>query len=308
MLQSTCPRATATGPLRSGIACHWQSESLRLGEFVAPADHPSFHDTGPISGCNIVFPRTHLYLRWSDGTRRWSDPAVLNFYNHGDAVERTCVEHADGEHGEVLPGGDRCVWLELQPSLLESLHARLRPQSLPERPFSVHQAPSNPSAYLAICRLIDRLQAAQPADPLWIEETAMAVVDTAIQSLEGRRLETLPAPSRRYRGCVEASRELIARDLAESPSLEEIAHAVDASPYQLARAFRAATGSTLHQYRLRLRLHRGVDYLLAGASDISAVAHELGFSSHSHFTATVRCHFRLTPSEIRLTTARGPAQ
>ncbi|MEO1086101.1 MAG: hypothetical protein AAFY88_17820, partial [Acidobacteriota bacterium] len=102
-------------PAVNGSSCHWQSESLRLGELVAPVGHPAFHDTSPISGCNIVFPRTRLHLRWSDGTRRWSDPAVINFYNDGDAVERTSAERRGSD---AALDGDRCVWLEVQPPLL----------------------------------------------------------------------------------------------------------------------------------------------------------------------------------------------
>jgi AraC-like DNA-binding protein len=46
-------------------------------------------------------------------------------------------------------------------------------------------------------------------------------------------------------------------------------------------------GLPLYRYQLRLRLARALD-LLARYDDLSALAHDLGFSSHSHFTAAFR--------------------
>ncbi|MEM9553295.1 MAG: AraC family transcriptional regulator [Acidobacteriota bacterium] len=280
-----------------GIVRLWRSESLCLGEFSLPPGDSADYDSSPISGCNVVFPRTRLHLRWSDGSSHWSDPAVINYYNDGDSVERTDLE----------PAGDRSLWLELRPPLLDALLVRLRPTRSFERPFSLHQAPSVPRAYLAMRRLIDKLAGCgtpSADDALRIDETAMVVLDAALGSFESRRVGSA-APSPSYRARVEASRELLAHRPEDSLSLDAIARTVDASPYHLARAFRAVTGTTLHQYRLRLRLHQGIERLLDGAADISAVAHDLGFSSHSHFTATVRRHLRLTPSQVRAL-ARSP--
>lgn len=47
-----------------------------------------------------------------------------------------------------------------------------------------------------------------------------------------------------------------------------------------------------------MRLARALD-LLAGYDDLSALAQDLGFSSHSHFAAAFQQAYRRTPSEFR---------
>jgi AraC-like DNA-binding protein len=50
---------------------------------------------------------------------------------------------------------------------------------------------------------------------------------------------------------------------------------------------------------MRLRLRASLERLAAGAVDLTALALELGFSSHSHFTDSFRKEFGCTPSAIR---------
>jgi len=49
---------------------------------------------------------------------------------------------------------------------------------------------------------------------------------------------------------------------------------------------------------LRLRLARALD-LIAQYDDLSALGLDLGFSSHSHFSAAFRAVYGRTPSEFR---------
>ena len=62
--------------------------------------------------------------------------------------------------------------------------------------------------------------------------------------------------------------------------------------------FRAVTGQTIHAYRMQLRVRSALERI-ERASDLSAVALALGFSSHSHFTASFRRAFGVTPSGVR---------
>jgi AraC-like DNA-binding protein len=55
---------------------------------------------------------------------------------------------------------------------------------------------------------------------------------------------------------------------------------------------------SFHRYLTRLRLRAALERL-PDASDLTALALELGFSSHSHFTDAFRREFRRTPSEAR---------
>ena len=81
-------------------------------------------------------------------------------------------------------------------------------------------------------------------------------------------------------------------------SLEEIAAEVNASPFNFARMFNHQTGMPLHRYLTQLRLRAALERL-GEADDITSLALDLGFSSHSHFTDVFRREFGKTPSEFR---------
>ena len=66
----------------------------------------------------------------------------------------------------------------------------------------------------------------------------------------------------------------------------------------LTQLFHAVEGVPLHAYLTGLRLARALAEL-PHTDDLTELALELGFSSHSHFSARFRRAFGLTPSEFR---------
>jgi AraC family transcriptional regulator len=105
---------------------------------------------------------------------------------------------------------------------------------------------------------------------------------------------------------VERTRELLAADPARGDTLAEIARAVHVSPFHLARQFRRHTGSTVHGYRTRLRITLALQRLAQGERDLTRLALELGFASHSHFSAAFRRATGAAPSALR-TISTAPA-
>jgi AraC family transcriptional regulator len=111
---------------------------------------------------------------------------------------------------------------------------------------------------------------------------------------------TTSVRARRARGeLVERARAVLAEHPDGRLSLAALAATVGCSPFHLARTFRASTGTSVHQYQLRLRLSLALDRLADGADDLSALALDLGFASHSHFTTVFRRTFGTTPSAFR---------
>jgi AraC-like DNA-binding protein len=104
---------------------------------------------------------------------------------------------------------------------------------------------------------------------------------------------------------VEAVKLLLAERPGANLSLVEIARAVHCSPFHLARLFRAAVGSTIHQYQLRLRLALALERLSDHPASLTHLALDLGFSSHSHFTTAFQRLFGTSPSKFRRATT-GP--
>jgi AraC family transcriptional regulator len=67
--------------------------------------------------------------------------------------------------------------------------------------------------------------------------------------------------------------------------------------------FQRVEGIPLYRYHLRLRLARALD-LIAQYEDLSALAADLGFSSHSHFAAAFRQAYGRSPTEFRQSARR----
>src|SRR5882762_5716818 len=70
------------------------------------------------------------------------------------------------------------------------------------------------------------------------------------------------------------------------------------SAVYLTQVFQQVEGVPLYRYQLRLRLARALD-LLGQYDDLSALSFDLGFSSHSHFSAAFQQTYGRSPSEFR---------
>ena len=100
------------------------------------------------------------------------------------------------------------------------------------------------------------------------------------------------------RTTLERAKAFLHARFAEPLTLADIAAAAGVSPVYLTALFRRVEGTALHQYLLKLRLAAALEALPA-CNDITGLALDLGFSSHSHFTATFRRQFRITPGAYR---------
>jgi AraC-like DNA-binding protein len=66
----------------------------------------------------------------------------------------------------------------------------------------------------------------------------------------------------------------------------------------LTQLFRQVEGMPLYRYQLRLRLARALD-MLGRCDDLTTLSLDLGFSSHSHFTAAFRQAYGRTPADFQ---------
>jgi AraC-like DNA-binding protein len=91
---------------------------------------------------------------------------------------------------------------------------------------------------------------------------------------------------------------LLASDRSRRWTLAEIAADIGGSPVYLTQAFQQVEGLPLYRYQLHLRLARALD-LITAYDDMSALALDLGFSSHSHFSAAFKRTYGRSPSAFR---------
>ena len=78
--------------------------------------------------------------------------------------------------------------------------------------------------------------------------------------------------------------EILGRQLAEPPTLEELGRAVGCSPYHLSRTFSREMGLTIPQYLRQVRMERAAELLKSGLCNVTEAALEVGYSSLSHFS------------------------
>jgi AraC-like DNA-binding protein len=111
----------------------------------------------------------------------------------------------------------------------------------------------------------------------------------------GRRRRT----DEHHHELVEAAKAAVTENPASRASLGELAQRLHVSEFYLARIFKARTGFTLHGYRNQLRLLLALDRIDDDGCNYTALANELGFCSHSHFTDAFRALFGMPPSAVR---------
>ena len=207
--------------------------------------------------------------------------------------------------------GDSYTALELPSHALLDVTSRYNPwlAERPDRPLPLCQAAVTPEVLLRVQRLRGLLHAPDP-DPMHADEAVLWIVDAVMRA--ARDAESLPRRIARRRETQRALRDLAERArlvLAAAPaapgSLGDVARSVGSSPFHLARVFRQEFGVPLHQYRLRLRLAMALDRIAEGEENLSALAHELGFASHSHLTLTFRTLFGVAPSAVRRQLMKG---
>ena len=246
------------------------------------------------SGHHVVFPRSGVFLKQVAGSEFIADPNHVLFFNKAEPYR---VAHPVG-------GGDDCTVFVFRPDLLQEVISLHQPQIVerPDRPFDFTHTLS--SQQVCFCQqrlrqcLLTGIQNGLMADELSLDLLAAVMR----QSYRDRTIATgrrRPATKQAHREQAERTCLLLAERFAENLGLEEIAHAVHSSAFHLARVFRRETGLAIHQYRHRLRLRHALECLVEKQTDLTALALNLGFASHSHFSEVFRRAFGVAPSECR---------
>jgi AraC-like DNA-binding protein len=269
------------------VSVVFEGERLALGEFHCWPDDPRWsRENRADDGDLVVFPGTSVVIEHAAGPVV-ATPNHVMFYNRDQTFRRRLLH----------PHGDHCAFLRVDRELLAEVA-----EGEDDFRFPVSHGPLEPTTYL-LHRLVLRATRALAADRLAVEETLYRLAGEAVRTglrlpAPGRRRER-PGTAQSHTELVEATKELLAVRLRDRLSLGEIARSVHSSPFHLARVFRTRTGFTIHGYRNQLRLRSSLDPLFDPDVDLTALARELGYSSHSHFTDSFHRAFGRTPTAVR---------
>ncbi len=241
------------------------SDLLVSEELVA---RPELPPRGDIGARKLVITFAGAFEFQVGQSRSWVDASRLLVANAGESYVDHHVVPGTGHSSVILTPGEEAAD-ELWPSD-GAMAARVRGCSL------------------QVQMLIQLLRRTE--DPLASEELGVAILEESVAN--GRRLG--PADQR----CVRRAKAAL-HDCSEGRiSLSEIAAGLGVTPIHLTQSFKRSEGVPLYRYQTLLRLGRALERL-PEQEDITDLAFELGFSSHSHFTAAFKSELGVTPSHYR---------
>jgi AraC family transcriptional regulator len=256
-----------------------ESDALHIGLFEA---HPASDACGDVERQHanvVVLPFSGVFSKHDAPGRH-----VIGTPSHAVFIA------ADTPYRIGFPGGigDRALTLRFGEALA--------PDQLGGGTLASHGLlPAN--AMMLRNLLWTRLEKDKP-DRFEIEALGFDLLDMSLRSMRAEGKSARPAAlARRIRAVVRV-KEAVAVDSAGQWTVAKLSRIANLSPFYLCHVFRQTAGISIYNYVLRERLAHTLDTVLDGG-DLTAIALDAGFSSHSHFTARFRRFFGCTPAALR---------
>ena len=231
---------------------------------------------------HFVFPYRGVYLRHVGSELAVADANHVLLFNQGQGYQ---VSHP-------VAGGDASLVLSVAAQTLAELAPRALLNEGGPLTFNQQHLRIDARAQALVMLLKHSLQHGS-IEALEAEGLSLTLVARAI----GPRTTRSSGASYARRRLVDRVKVLLAGDLSRRWTLAEIAQQIKGSPVYLTQVFQQVEGLPLYRYHLRLRLARALD-LIAGQDDLAALAQDLGFSSHSHFSAAFKQAYGRSPSDF----------
>jgi len=256
---------------------------LRAQRGLSCAECKTDHQIGvPLSGSNVH----HI------GRAQFANtPSHVTLSNRGEEYR---VSHPYGS-------GETQLTIVFQEPFLLDLLGQNDPGVVDRaNPFLARQLPISTKLRLAL-QLFAVTAGNQTHSALELDET---IVGLGERLFARESVNPISVSSRDHK-LAQQTRSLLAACYAQSISLEQLATTLGVSVYHLCRVYRKATGVTLWSEIQQLRSKEALLRLQEGESDLTHLGLSLGYSHHSHFTASFRRELGLTPSAARNLLATG---
>jgi len=246
--------------------------------------------------------RTEKPLDWGLSFRPRSLEFCLNVQGRGAVDDR--ADYVPGSAGyyavadEPLPASRQArdhhqfVTVEfsnrhLQEQLTDcegDLDPQMRDAIFPEKQRSVVSSarPMTADQHHVVVSLL-KPPVSKPAQSLWYQSKALELMSHFLFAPKDPEFFCM-RQKRVARDRVERTKQLLARDLANPPTLELLGREVGCSPFYLSRSFSREVGLTIPQYLRKLRMERAAELLRSGRYNVTEAATEVGYASLSHFS------------------------
>jgi AraC family transcriptional regulator len=265
-----------------------RSEIVTIREVHCRGSHRHQGTEEFATATEVVFPYRGLFVRHLGHDQAVAEANQVLFFN---ASEGYRVSHP-------VAGGDASLSVSIRESELRELAPTNFIRSGKTLAFRQQRLRIDARAQVLVGLLRHSLREGI-AEPLEAETLALTLVQRA---LGPRTTHAAGATVGRQR-LADRVKLVLNSDLGRRWTLAEIAAEVRGSPVYLTQVFQQVEGLSLYRYQLRLRLARALD-LLAQYDDLTALSLDLGFSSHSHFSAAFREAYGRSPSEFRRSALR----
>ena len=236
----------------------------------------------------LVFPYRGVYVRHVGNDQAVAEANQVLFFNANEGYRI----------GHPVAGGDASLTVVIKESQLSELAPRAILRGGAKLAFRRQRLRIDARAQALVALLRHSLRHGI-AETLEAESLALTLVHRAL----GPRTSHAAGASFGRQRLVDRVKLVLAGDLARRWTLAEIAAEMRCSPVYLTQVFQQVEGLPLYRYQLRLRLARALD-LLAQYDDLTSLGLDLGFSSHSHFSAAFRAAYGRSPSEFRQSALR----
>jgi AraC-like DNA-binding protein len=235
----------------------------------------------------LVFPYRGVYVRHVGQLQAVAEANQVLFFN---AWQGYRISHP-------VAGGDASLTIILNEPQLHELTRRELLADAPGVIFHSQRLRIDARTQALVAGLRHGLRR-RTTEPLEAESLALSLVRHTLGSRGSTHRAGASATRQRL---VDRAKLVLASDPARRWTLADIAADVRVSPIYLTQLFQQVEGVPLYRYQLRLRLARALD-LLADYDDLTALALDVGFSSHSHFSAAFRQAYGESPSTFRART------
>jgi AraC family transcriptional regulator len=200
---------------------------------------------------------------------------------------------ADTPYRIGYPGGigDRAITLRFGQELTGETFSRVDGGTLKSHGLL-------PANAMLVRNLLSTRLARAEASEFEAEALGLDLLTMALKSVSIGNPARTSAQVRRTRA-LERVKEAVATAPARKWNIAKLADIANLSPFHLCHVFREQVGTSIYDYVLHERLADALDAVLDCGDDLTSVALDAGFASHSHFTARFRGFFGCTPTELR---------
>jgi AraC family transcriptional regulator len=131
------------------------------------------------------------------------------------------------------------------------------------------------------------------------EALGLDLLDMSLKSVRSGNPAAKSAAQARRTRALERVKEAVALAPSHRWTIAKLAKIANLSPFHLCHVFRDTVGTSIYDYVLHERLAQTLDAVLDCGDDLTTIALDAGFASHSHFTARFRSFFGCTPAALR---------